>query len=192
MLLPALALAWGIVPLDRQPWRQRFARTAIFVAGAALVCVAYWLFREARFGSALGAYAGMGTSEGQRVAIARMFVLRTFVPPGRIAVALWAHHLDVMLVAAVAAGVVAVAAIDRGSRPGLAFLAMALAIALAPALPLSISLVNTLTERYIYLATVFSCALTAWVIVRLVRPQAIAAVLVVCIAGDAECLMGCP
>ena len=183
MLLPALAVAWGIVPLDRQPWRQRLTRTMVFVAGAAVICAAYWLFRQARFGSALGAYAGMGTSEGQRVAVARMFVLRTFVPPGRIALVMWAHYLDVVLVAAIAAGAAAVAAIDRRSRPGLAFLGMALAIALAPALPLSISLVNTLTERYIYLATIFSCALLAWTIVGLVRPRALGAALIVCIAG---------
>jgi hypothetical protein len=183
MLLPALAFAWGILPLNRQPWRQRLVRTAIFCAGASVVCAGYWLFREARFGSALGAYAGMGTSEGQRVAIARMFVLRTFLPPGRIAVVLWAHYFDVLLAAAVAAGAVVVAVIDRRSRAGLAFLAMALAISLAPALPLSISLVNTLTERYIYFATVFSCALVAWVIVGLVRPRSVAAALIACVAA---------
>ncbi len=183
MLLPALALAWGIVPLGGRPWRRRLTRTAVFAAGAALVCAAHWLFREARFGSALGAYAGMGTSEGQRLAIARIFVLRTFLPPGRIAAGLWVRYLDLLAFAVVLAGAAAVAMKDRRSRPGLAFIGMAFAISLAPALPLSISLVNTLTERYIYLATVFSCALIAWIAGRLIRPQGLAAALVVCAAA---------
>ncbi len=183
MLLPALALAWGLAPLDGRPWPGRLGRTAMFVAGAAIVCGAYWLFRDARFGSALGAYAGMGTSESQRIAVARMFVLRTFVPPGRMAAGLWARHLDLLLFAVLLAGAAAVAIRDRRSRPGLAFVGLAFAISLAPALPLSISLVNTLTERYIYLATVFSCALTAWILVRLISFRPLAASLIVVLAA---------
>ena len=109
----------------------------------------------------------MGTSEGQRVAIARMFVLRTLLPPGRIAVGLWTHHLDLVLFAAAAAILVFVATRRREDGARLAFLVAALFVALGPSLPLSISLVNTLSERYVYLATVFSCALVAWAFVRL-------------------------
>ena len=183
MVLPALALAYGIVPLHGRPWRPRLARTAMFAGGLALVCVAYWVFRTTRFGSSLGAYAGMGTSEGQRIAIARMFLLRTFVPPGRIAVTLWAHYLDLVLFAVLASAAAFVAVRDRRSGPGLAFLAMAMFLALGPAFPLSISLVSTLTERYVYLATVFSSALVAWLIVRIVRPPLLAALVIVLVAG---------
>jgi hypothetical protein len=62
---------------------------------------------------------------------------------------------------------VIVAARRKEDRPGLAFLAGGFFLALAPALPLSISLVNTLSERYIYLTTVFSCTVVAWALVRL-------------------------
>jgi hypothetical protein len=183
LLLPAFALVYGILPLHRAPLRQRVQRTVVFVGGLVVVCGAYWLFRNARFGSSLAAYSGMGTSEGQRVAIARMFLLRAFVPPGRIAVTLWAHWLDVLLFAALAAATLWAALRERDARPGLAFLVLALFIALGPAFPLSISLVNTLTERYVYLATVFSCALVAWLIVRLAPNALLAAVALLLVAG---------
>jgi len=183
LLLPAFALLYGLLPLHSAPWRRRLTRTLLFVAGLAVVCAAYWLFRNARFGSSLAAYSGMGTSEGQRLAIARMFLLRTLVPPGRIAVALWARRLDVLLFAGIGAATLWIAIRDRDARPGLAFLAGGLFIALAPAFPLSISLVNTLTERYVYLPTVFSCALVAWLIVRLAPHAALAAAALVLVAA---------
>lgn len=116
MVLPALAGAFGMSVLHAENWRRRLTRTAIFAGGAALVCAGYWLFRAYRFGSALGAYSGMGTSEGQRIGVARMFILRTFVPPGRVAVYLWVHHLDLVLLAAVATAAGIVAFRDSQSR----------------------------------------------------------------------------
>jgi hypothetical protein len=181
LLLPALALAWGMARLD-VPVRIRLTRTLAFVAAMGAVCAAYWLFREARFGSALGAYAGMGTSEGHRLDVARMFLLRSFLPPGRSAMYLWQYGRDWWLFGAGIAALAIVAIREPRSRPGLGFLSVALVIALAPALPLSISLVSTLTERYVYLATVFSCALLAWMITRLVANRT-AAVTVLILAA---------
>ncbi len=183
MVLPALAGAFGMSVLHAENWRRRLTRTAIFAGGAALVCAGYWMFRAYRFGSALGAYSGMGTSEGQRIGVARMFILRTFVPPGRVAVYLWVHHLDLVLLAAVATAAGIVALRDSQSRRGLAFVAIATLIALGPALPLSISLASTLTERLLYAATVFSSILTAWLIVRLVQPPALAAIVIAAVAA---------
>lgn len=184
MILPALAAAYGVIAVPSGPDRRRhLIRTAIFVGGALAICLAYWLFRSYRFGSALGAYSGMGTSEGQRLAVARMFLLRAFVPPGRVAVYLWGHYFDLILFAGIAAAGALVALRDRGSRRGLAFVAVALFAALGPALPLSISLATTLTERYLYAATIFSCALMAWVIVRLLRPPVVAAILIAAVAA---------
>jgi hypothetical protein len=184
MILPALAAAYGVIALPSGPDRRRhLTRTAIFVGGALAICLAYWLFRSYRFGSALGAYTGMGTSEGQRIAVARMFLLRAFVPPGRLAVYLWVHYFDLLLFAGIAAAGALVALRDRGSRRGLAFVAVALFVALGPALPLSLSLATNLTERYLYAGTIFSCALMAWVIARLVRPTVLAAILIAAVAG---------
>lgn len=178
LILPALAAAYGVLAGPAQEGsRRRLARTAVFVAGALVIFGAYWIFRTNRFGSALGAYNAMGTSEGQRIAIARMFFLRAFVPPGRIAVFLWVHYVDLLVFAALALVVAMVWWRDRPDRGGLAFVVAALVIALGPALPLSISLATTLTERYLYVATMFSCMLMAWVIVRVVRPVPLAAVL---------------
>lgn len=179
LLMPALIVVWGVAGLDKDTWPVRLRRTAACVAVLGVVWIVYWVFREARFGSALGAYTGMGSSEGQRIAIARMFLLRTFVPPGGRTVALWAHYLDLVLFAAIAAAIVLVGYRHREDRPGLMFAAAGLGIALLPALPLSISLTNTLTERYVYLATVFSCTLVAWLIVRLAPSRAVAAVLLI-------------
>jgi hypothetical protein len=181
LLLPALAIAWGAARLD-VPARTRLMRTVAFVAAMGIVCAAYWLFREARFGSALGAYSGMGTSEGQRVDVARMFLLRSFLPPGRAAMKLWQLGGDWWLFGAGIAALAIVAFKDPRSRAGLGFLCVALAISLAPALPLSISLVSTLTERYVYLASVFSCALLAWTIARLMPNRAAAAAALVVVS----------
>ena len=178
MILPALAAAYGVLAVrPPEASRTRLARTAIFVAGALAIFGAYWGFRTYRFGSALGAYNALGTSEGQRIAIARMFFLRAFVPPGRIAAYLWVHYLDLLVLGGLAVAVAIAGWRDRPGRRGLAFVVAGLVIALGPALPLSISLATTLTERYLYVATVFSCILMAWVIVRVVRPPALAAVL---------------
>jgi hypothetical protein len=48
------------------------------------------------------------------------------------------------------------------ARGPLLFLVSAFAIALAPALPLTISLTYTVSERYVYAATVFAAILVAW------------------------------
>jgi len=47
-------------------------------------------------------------------------------------------------------------------RPGIVFLVAALAISLGPVVPLTISLVNTVSERYVYVPTIFSCILIVW------------------------------
>lgn len=186
MIAPALAAVYGASRLEAPHVRRRLARTILFVAGVLLICGAYWAFRTYRFGSALAAYGDMGTSEGQRLAIARMFVLRTFVPPGRIAAYLWTHYFDLLIFAGIAAAAGLVVWRDRASLRPLAFVAGALAVALAPVLPLSISLTSTLSERYVYPATVFSAILTAWVIVRLFQPRVMLASAALALVGAAN------
>ena len=185
MITPALAAVYAASRLEGPHLRRQLSRTIIFVTGVVIICGAYWMFRTYRFGSALGAYADMGTSEGHRIAIGRMFLLRTFVPPGRVAVYLWTHYLDLLIFMGIAAAVCLVVWRDRASWRGLAFAIAALGVALAPVLPLSISLTSTLSERYLYPATVFSAILTAWIIVRLLQPRLLAvATLVLVAAGN--------
>jgi hypothetical protein len=197
VVLPALVFCYGLVPRAQTvppsplpgygatSTRQRLLRTAAFVAVIVVSCAAYLYIRALRFGPMLNTMTGMGTSEGQRVAIARMFFVRAFAPPGRPAYALWLFGWDRWLLAAALLAAAAVAIVYKRDRWRLAFVVAALLVAIAPALPFSISITTTLTERYLYLTTVFSSILVAWLIVRLVpvRPVAVA-LLAIAAAGQ--------
>ncbi|HEX6463195.1 MAG TPA: hypothetical protein VFZ98_02025 [Vicinamibacterales bacterium] len=182
IVLPAIAAWYGLAGPSGATRRRRFRVVSIYIAGAVIVDAAFLWLRSFRFGAPASVMTNMGTSEGQHIAIARMFLLRLFLPPGRTAAALWVHKLDLVLIAVLAAGVAVVWLVHARDRAGLTFTCGALLLALAPALPFSISLVNTLTERYVYEASVFSAILVAWLIVRLLPSRALA-VAALAIAG---------
>ncbi len=167
VIAPALIAAFGasyfLAPAPVAPARRIVTRTLVVVAATGAIAAAYLLMRASVFGSVFGAYNELGTSRGMMAAEARAFLLRCFLPPGRVATGLWVYHYDIVLFAAATFVMGLVFLRHKEARPGLAFLPAALAISLAPALPLTISLANSVSERYVYLPTVFSCILIAWV-----------------------------
>jgi hypothetical protein len=183
-IFPALVAAFGAAAMlaPAATARTRIVkRTLIVVSITTAIAVAYVAVRASVFGSVFGAYDQLGTSRGIMQAEARAFVLRSFLPPGRLVTALWVHHYDIVLFAA-GALVLALVFVKRPqARPGIAFLTAALAISLAPALPLTISLSNTVSERYVYAPTVFSCILTAWIADVLFVSRRVFAVLLLCV-----------
>ena len=161
-MLPALAAAYGTahaLSVSGNERRQAFARTAAFVAVPVLIVLGYLVARTMLFGDATGAYAGLSLSWGTFFHYTRAFVLRVFFPPwGRLAIA-WSHDQDLWLFAA---GLLVVALAWRSTRyrMPLLFAAAAAGIMLAPALPLTISLSTTETERAVYIPTAFGALLT--------------------------------
>ena len=64
----------------------------------------------------------------------------------------------------------------------LIFSGLALVVALAPILPLTISISTTESERFVYLPTVFSCIFFVWAIRAVLRRRALA--VAACAARD--------
>ena len=174
VMLPVLAAAYGTayaLSVTGDERRRALARTAAFVAVPGLVVAAYLVARTTLFGDATGAYAGLSLSAGTQFHYMRAFVLRVFFPPwGRLAIA-WGHGYDLWLLGA-GITVVAIGWRSSGYRVPMLFAVAAAGIMLAPALPLTISLSTTETERTVYIATAFGALLTVLTIDGLLpRPR---------------------
>ena len=161
VMLPVLAAAFGAayaMSVTGDERRRALARTVGFVVVPVLIVLGYLVMRRVLFGDATGAYAGLSLSWGTFLLYTRAFVLRIFFPPwGRLAIA-WSHGHDLWLLGA---GLVVLAMAWRSSRyrVPLLFAVAAAGIMLAPALPLTISLSTTETERSVYIPTAFGALL---------------------------------
>ena len=83
-------------------WRARAAivtRTIVLTGLDPAALGGYILIRARLFGSAFGAYSALGISPDLTGAF-RAFLIRTFLPPGRVVEYLWMHHYDLVLVIA--------------------------------------------------------------------------------------------
>ena len=162
---PALTAAFGaaalLSPAGAARSRSIITRTAIVTAATAAIGLVYLAVRANVFGSVLGAYGQLGTSQGAMAAEARKFVLRSFLPAGRWTAGLWLHHYDWILLAGAAVLIAWILARRPRARAGLLFALAAFLVSLAPVVPLTISLVDGVSERYVYIPTVFSCLLLA-------------------------------
>ena len=160
-----LFLVWGgsclLSPIPPTARRRIIVRSVIGVSIACAIGVASLAVRVLVFGSVFRAYADLGTSHGMVLAMARAFVLRSFLPPGLPLMHFWTLGYDAVLTVVAALFGLAVFTRQPETRRGIAFLVSALVIALAPVFPLSISLINSVSERYVYVPTVFSSILLA-------------------------------
>lgn len=162
----ALFLIYGgsmiVTPLSPVERRRIVVRTLTAVPIAFGVAAASLAVRALVFGSVFGAYSQLGTSHGMVLGMARAFVLRSFLPAGLYLARLWASGYDIALMAIATVFAAVVFARRPETRRAIAFLVPAVVLALAPVFPLSISLVDTVSERYVYVPTVFSSILVVW------------------------------
>ena len=156
VIFPLIVLAHAALLGERTPTSRR--RAAALVGCGLATVVIYLAMRRVVFGSIAGGYAGLGTSirAGIWLMEFRAFVLRCFVPAGTWAVRLWLH---VPLVIWVLAGAVLIAIARSRARRVMLFAGAAMLLALAPVLPLTISVASTESERFTYFATAFSSLL---------------------------------
>ncbi|MDQ3419274.1 MAG: hypothetical protein M3541_10890 [Acidobacteriota bacterium] len=175
VMLPALAAAYGTafaLSVTGEERRAAFVKTARFVVVPALIVAGYLALRTTLFGDPTDAYAGLSLSAGTVFTYARAFVLRIFFPPwGRLAIA-WGHGQDVWLLGA-GLVVLVIALMRAHHRVPLLFSGAAAAIMLAPALPLTISLSTTETERVVYIPTAFGALLTVLTLDALLRRRSL-------------------
>jgi hypothetical protein len=165
-IAPALFFVYGVSKLatvtEAGERRRLLARTLAASGFLSAIAFASLVLRARIFGSVLGAYSQLGTSGGMSVAMARAFLLRAFVPAGEWLMRLWLHGYDMILIGFAVMLAVIVFVRRPDTRAALAFLTAGCVLALGPALPLSIALHNSVSERYVYLATAFSSILEAW------------------------------
>jgi len=186
VVAPGLFLVYGaarlLSPLANVDRRRTMTRTLTAVALSGGIVVAYLGLRLWMFGT-LATYPEIADPR-IRLAESRAFVLRAFLPAGRALAVIWVHGYDLLLIAAVALWLVFLFIRRPDTKRPILFLVAGVAIALVPVLPTSISIVTTVTERYVYLATVFASILTAWFVERLCGGRrAAAAAVILAIAG---------
>ena len=153
---PGIVLAHAVLLGERTPRARR--RAAILVVATGATVLAYLVMRQTVFGSVTGGYSGFGTSFGTSIWLSqvRAFVLRCFLPAGAWTVRVW-RGVDLVLWPLVA--ILLVWRVRGRNARVLLFTAVAMMLALAPVLPLTISVATTESERFIYVATAFSCLL---------------------------------
>jgi hypothetical protein len=177
VMFPGILIA-HVVTMGVPPAARRRAMVAIGLATA--MVAAYLALRIALFGGVTAGMTVVGSTlqSGEFLEQQRAFLLRCFAPAGRLTATLWLSGRDVLIWPAALAilGVFA-----RGARLRIiVFSALAMAAALVPTASFTISVSSTESERYIYLATLFSCPLLVWSIVAVLRNR---------IAATALCLV---
>jgi protein O-mannosyl-transferase len=153
---PGILLAHGVLLGPRDPQARR--RAAVLVVATGGTVAVYLVMRQTVFGSVTGGYSGLGTSFGTSLWLAEVhaFVLRCFVPAGIWAVRLW-RRLDLIVWPLVA--ILLLWRVRGRDARVVIFTGVAMMLALLPVLPLSISVATSESERFTYVATVFSCLL---------------------------------
>ena len=141
-----LALVGAVLASPSWPDRQRVRRTILALSVLVLVLVAYFALRKAVLGFTFVNLEGLGTNTNLPDT-ARAFVLRSFLPQGSLLSLIWAHSLDVYVIAPVVLALVWIA--RRADYRPLLLLALWFGLAVAPVLPLSISIATPETERLI-------------------------------------------
>jgi hypothetical protein len=182
VVLPAVAAVYA---LARGVEVRRVLRRA---AGPALIVAAYLIVRVRTYGVPTDAYGGLGGHAGSLFANGRALVIRAFLPPSNRVAEAWlaGHDLPWVLVAT---ALIILVAFRSGNRRALIFAACALALTLAPALPLSISLATSESERMIYIPTAFAAIVTVLAIDALPLRAAVTGTLLALLIGGHALLL---
>lgn len=172
VVLPAILAAYGFA---RGASPRRVIRLA---AVPAVVVVGYWIARALTTGMPTGAYAGLGGYGGMLSAQARALLIRAFLPPSNRVARAWQAGRDTPFVVLAMVFIAGITLGKSANRRAVGFAAVAMAIALAPALPLSIALATTESERMVYIPTAFAAIVTVFTTDALFARRAVSGVLV--------------
>jgi hypothetical protein len=171
VVLPAIVAVFGVA-------RGGPPRRVITLAVIPLLLAAIYLVaRTMTTGMPTNAYAGLGGYGGALFAQARALVIRSFLPPSNRLGAAWQAGLDTPFVLLAIGGIALVTIWKRTNWPAVAFAAFAMAVTLAPALPLSLSIATTESERMVYIPSAFAAIVTVLTIDALFSRRAVAATL---------------
>ncbi len=172
VVLPVVLAVYGLA--RGAPLRRVLLHSAVPI----LLIAGYWIIRLRTYGAPTDAYAGLGGYAGPLFPHVRALLIRAFVPPSKRVAEAWLAGRDGPWVLVAVLAIAAVTVWTRTNRRAVAFAACALAITLAPALPLSISLDTTESERMVYIPTAFAAIITVLTIDALARRRAVMAALV--------------
>ena len=150
---------WLMLRETAIPLITRLRSSALRLIPFGVAAGVYFAIRHLWFGQTLGNYGGFEASSTRMLGNIRWFLLRTFVPGTIHNVALINSHLDQYAIAA-AVVVLAVAAFRGRDRGLIVFSVLSLAITLFAVLPLSISIVSSESERFVYIPSAFGAVLT--------------------------------
>ena len=185
-VFPGLALVVGVLGRPAWPDRATIRRIAIGLAGPVLLLAGYFLLRRAVLGFTFVMLQGLGTNTNP-LAMTRAFVLRCFFPQGALLSAVFNNHLDVWIIFPLA--LILAWFVKRADFRPLVLLGLCFAGALAPVLPLSISIATAESERLIYMASAFASLLAVWFLdAALKRVWLVAAIVLVCSIGHIAAL----
>jgi hypothetical protein len=185
-VFPGLALVVGVLGRPAWPDRATIRRIAIGLSGPLVLLVGYFLLRRAVLGFTFVMLQGLGTNTTP-LAMTRAFVLRSFFPQGTLLSAVVNNDLDVWIIFPLV--LVLAWFVKRADYRPLVLLGLCFAGALAPVLPLSISVATPESERLIYMASAFASLLVVWFLdAALKRVWLVAAIVLVCSAGHVAAL----
>lgn len=174
VIYPALALVCGELLRPAGPLRQAIGRYAAAMSVPILLIAAILVVRTLVLGFPMVSLAGLATN-ADPVTAARAFALRAVLPLGDLLLVTFRQRLDLWVLMPLILYAVAVA--SPRQRLALGGAAGGLALALAPVLPLTISLHTSESERLVYMATAFSAIFVLlWLQVVLRRQAAVAVV----------------
>jgi hypothetical protein len=172
VVLPAVAAVYGLAR------GATLRRVLLHATVPILLVAAYGIVRMRTYGMPTDAYGGLGGYGGPLLAHARALLIRAFAPSSNRIADAWLAGRDIPWVLLAVLTIAAVAMWHGRNRGAVAFAACALAITLAPALPLSISLATTESERMVYIPTAFAAIITVLTIDALSNRRAVTATLI--------------
>jgi hypothetical protein len=175
-VFPGLLAVVGVLGRPTRPDKAIVRKIIIAISVPVLLLIGYPLVRSLVLGFPFVTLAGLGTSP-DLLQSARRFILRTFFPPGWMIQVIRYRLLDVLVI--VPAALILLRWVARADYRPLALFGLCFALAIGPMVPLSISIDTTESERFIYLATVFSCLLTVWFVDSVFKHRALVTAMVV-------------
>jgi hypothetical protein len=181
-MAPGILLAITCLAAPPDAHRRRWRVLAMAVGGMIVVAALYLALRTSVLGFTFVRLEGLGTNQ-HVIAMSRAFFIRAFLPQGELALTVFIYRLEVLV--GIPLVVVLLWGLSRATLKPLALVALCIGFALAPVLPLSISLGTPESERLIYMASAFAMLWLVWFIALATqRTRVLVAIVAVLAVGN--------